>query len=145
MWLVDHGNVLGTFRELYLVQFFVRWDFPATARNMQLSLLQEQHNFSARAMHVFSIQQVRQQVRQRVAIESFERSTFFQDNTKDIFTAMRQYQQLLKTIEQRIQVLESIVGEGTVGIRNMARSKSKIGCVHGARESGDCLGCLCSC
>ena len=85
----------------------------AIARYIQLSPLQEQHNFAARAMHAFSIQQVRQQVRQRLVIESSERSTSCQNIIKDIFHIMRQHrQQLLKTVEQRIQVLESPVGEG---------------------------------
>ena len=154
--MVGRGNVLvvmcvvgavwlfSTLRELYLVQLFARWGSQAIARYIQLSPLQEQHNFAARAMHAFSIQQFRQQVRQRLAIESSERSTSCQDIIKDIFPAMRQHQQqLLKTIEQRIQVLESTVGEGAVGIRNLASSKSKIGCVHRARESGDMAYTVC--
>ena len=128
--------LFSTLRELYLVQLFARWGSQAIARYIQLSPLQEQHNFAARAMHAFSIHQVRQQVRQRLAIESSERSTSCQDIIKDIFTAMRQHQQQLsKTIEQRIQVLESTVG--AAGIRNLASSKSKNGCVWRAQEAGD--------
>ena len=55
--------LFSTLRESYLVQ-------KAIARYIQLSPYQEQHYFGARAMHAFSIQQLRQELRQRLAIVS---------------------------------------------------------------------------
>ena len=119
----------ATLKELYLVQLFSRWGSMAVARYVQDSPLLHQHEFAARAMQSFAIQQVRKQFKGN------------QNQTSDLVairdavcktadTVPPADSELLLTVQRRLRALEVSVGTDAPCVRNIASPKTRQGCVH---------------